>query len=731
MKQQPQRNFLFVQVAFPILIAVGLSLALYLTIRWSSRQSDIVSSARQEQLVDLVVSRLQARIAHDQESSTVWDDAVKAVRVADKGWLDMNLGEWMHTYFRHDGAFVLNPKREVIYAFLAGVTDTKLAYDLVEPSFELLVRKIQNRLEAGDTTGIDDQVLSIGESDFTMIGGHPAIVSVKPIVSDTGEIKLTAGQEFLHVAIRYLDGDFLHELADDYQFGDLRFSKVKVQEDARSYAELKAASGATIGYFTWKPFEPGSAVMQATTPVLAAAAFALLITMAMLGAIIWRRSVHLKASQAQLAHLAHNDTLTGLPNRASFAGRLAEIVAASDKSQTTAVLYLDLDRFKQVNDTLGHPVGDQLLIQVAARLRDVAGADTIVARLGGDEFTSAISNTSQEDVERLCNRLITAIRQPFAINGQPILIGLSIGVALGHSNEVEAGELTRKADIALYHAKGAGRNRFAIFGTHMDDLVRSKRDLERDLRDAIESKDQIEVHYQPVISAFDRAVKGVEALARWRHPYKGIVPPDMFIPVAKETHLIEALGEKVLREACAAALKWGSLEVAVNASAIELRSETYAMRVVSILSQLGFDPARLEIEITETALADNSGHCEKNISALRAIGVRFALDDFGTGFSSFGRLQKLDVDRIKIDKCFVAGFGKPGGSEDIVKAMIGIAHAKGLSTTAEGIETPEQNDILRKLGCDDLQGYLFSKPLPKSQIDKMFGSPEWGRNIAK
>lgn len=722
MKPTTPRTYLFLQVAVPILIAVGLSLALYATLRWSSHQSDLVSSTRQKQLVDFIVSRLQANISHDQESSTVWDDAVNAVQNGiNTEWLDNNLGKWMHTYFGHDGAFILNPKRELVYAFLANEQDTS-AYDTVKSASEPLALKLQTRLVAGDTTGVNEKVLNIGESDFTLIAGRPAIVSVKPIVSDTGDITIPSGGEFLHVAVRYLDSDFLTQLAEDYQFDDMQFSRDESVDDGRSYAEIRSTSGDVVGYFTWRPFQPGSAVVDSTTPMLAGVGTSLLAIIALLGAVIWKRSVHLSESQAQLAHLAHNDVLTGLPNRATFAKRLAEMLTDSRRSQTNAVLYLDLDRFKEVNDTLGHPVGDQLIIQVASRLQDIAGTDTLVARLGGDEFTAAIRNASQQEIEQLCNRFITAIRQPFAINGQPILIGLSIGVALGNGHEIDAMELTRKADIALYHAKAAGRNRFAIFGAHMDEMVRSKRDLERDLRDALKSPDQIEVHYQPVFAAADHKLKGVEALVRWRHPIKGVISPEVFIPVAEDTRLIEPLGEKVLKEACAAAVKWEGLEIAVNASAIELRSESYSTRVISILARAGLDPKRLEIEITESSLADDSGNCERNINALRSIGVRFALDDFGTGFSSFGRLQGLHVDRIKIDKCFVGGFGKPGGNEEIVKAMIDLAHAKGLATTAEGIETEEQNRLLMEMGCDDLQGYLLSKPIPSAKVSEMIGT---------
>jgi diguanylate cyclase (GGDEF)-like protein len=441
--------------------------------------------------------------------------------------------------------------------------------------------------------------------------------------------------------------------------------------------------------------------------------------MSVLGWINWRRAAHLRDSQEKLAHMAHSDSLTGLANRATFSRNLEAMLAQAELGKMGAVLYLDLDRFKEVNDTLGHPVGDKLIIEVGKRLSNALGPNLSVARIGGDEFTIALPDTSVPKIEALCEKLIAEIRQPFTLDGQIVVIGLSLGVSLTNTEASDANEMIREADIALYHAKATGRNRFAIFGAHMDELIRQKRDLERDLRMALENTDQIEVHYQPVYNAADHVMKGVEALVRWRHPEKGLVSPDEFVPVAEETRMIETLGQTVLRRACMDALAWGHLELAVNASAIELRNAHYASKVIAMLAQIGFDPKRLEIELTESALDDNSGNCEKNINALRSFGIRFALDDFGTGFSSFGRLQKLEVDRIKIDKCYIDGFGKEGGNEEIVKAMISLAQAKGLATTAEGIETKQQDDILREMGCDSLQGYHLSRPLTYAAVTKL------------
>ncbi|WP_426127790.1 putative bifunctional diguanylate cyclase/phosphodiesterase [Pararhizobium sp. PWRC1-1] len=694
-------------------------MTLYATISWSAHGSDIAIARRQTQLVELIVSKMQINVAHEQESATVWDDAVEAVRNGgDEEWLDTNLGRWMNTYFGHDGAFVLSPDGKLIYGFLSNQTDPVSAHKLVEPVAFPLVLKLQARLAAGDSYGVTDRVLSIGESKLAAVGGRPAIISVKPIISDTGDIKQDPGTEALHVAVRYLDSDFLETVAKEYLFNQLRFSWSATNGDGRLYAPLTTASGQFHGYFSWIPFQPGAGLVKTTTPVLCAAALVLLAVISGLAQLIARRSSRLKETQVHLTHMAHHDALTGLPNRSSFNACLEDVLGKADTAKNTAVLYMDLDRFKQVNDTLGHPIGDKLLIAVAGRLLETCGPDTPVTRLGGDEFTIIVQDTAIEEVERLSSKLIAAVRRPFEIDGQPILIGLSIGVASVQGSKATGSELTRMADIALYHAKSAGRNRYAIFGAHMDEMMQSKRELEADLRLAV-GNSELSVHYQPIYAAKDGRMTGVEALLRWKHLQKGSISPDVFIPLAEDLGLIERLGVFVLEEACTAALAWKHLEVAVNASAVELRSDVYALRVLPTLNRIGFDPQRLEIEITESALLDDSGCCERNIEHLRSAGVRFALDDFGTGFSSFGRLQRLNVDRIKIDRCFVSGFGHASGSEAIVKAMIGLAQAKGLQTTAEGIETIEQSDELRRLGCDQLQGYLMSIPVSLERLTQL------------
>ncbi|MER9643648.1 EAL domain-containing protein [Mesorhizobium sp. M0239] len=556
---------------------------------------------------------------------------------------------------------------------------------------------------------------------MAVILGHPAVVSIKPVVSDSGHIGQTPGQEFLHVAVRYLDGSLLASLRQDYLLDGARFSWVDKLASAEASYPLVDRSGSTVGFFIWQPYRPGTLVLFQLVPIL----FALFGLM--LGGVIValrafrRRTLKLIESEDRIFHLAHNDLLTALPNRGQFNERLADALSRLPSTgEQLAILYLDLDRFKQVNDTFGHPAGDELLREFADRLRRLTTEADTVARLGGDEFIIIQRSVADEDeVKALCEHLIESARRPFQVAGAQVFVGVSVGGAFAPRDGLDWVELVRKADVALYHAKARGRSGYAFFGTEMDQTLAMRKGLEQDLRNALQAPGQIQVHYQPLYTADTNRMTGVEALVRWSHVERGWIAPDLFIPLAEETGLIEHLGELVLRRACQDAVHWPIETLAVNVSALQLSNPSFAMRVTSILLETHMDPRRLELEVTESTLSQHRTECQQNIKALRDIGVRFALDDFGTGFSSFGRLQSLEVDRIKIDRSFVQGFGHSNGDEAIVQAIIDLARATGLSTTAEGVETESQCDYLRKLGCDQLQGFLLSRPVPKQELEDL------------
>ncbi|KMO28280.1 diguanylate cyclase [Methylobacterium aquaticum] len=420
-----------------------------------------------------------------------------------------------------------------------------------------------------------------------------------------------------------------------------------------------------------------------------------------------------RRAEQRIAHMAHHDALTGLPNRVLFHRRLAAAAAAG-----TGLLCLDLDHFKLVNDTLGHPAGDALLREVAERLRACLGADGLVARLGGDEF-AILSPAGRDGLLRLADRIIAALGRPFALAGQDVTIGVSIGIALAPEHGDDPDGLLRKADTALYAAKADGRRTRRLFEPAMDAALQSRRALECDLRAAI-AAEALEVYYQPLVATGDLAVTGCEALLRWRHPERGFVSPGAFIPVAEETGLIAPLGEWVLRQACREAAGWpGAVRVAVNLSPAQFRTPDLVGTVARALAESGLAPSRLELEITEQVMLEESIANVAVLHRLRALGVRIAIDDFGTGYASLSYLQAFPFDKIKIDRSFTAALGREATAGAIVQAVIGLGASLGITTLAEGVETKAQLAALRRSGCGEVQGFLFSRPVPAAEIRRL------------
>src|SRR5712671_6930685 len=428
-----------------------------------------------------------------------------------------------------------------------------------------------------------------------------------------------------------------------------------------------------------------------------------------------------RLAEEQIRHLAHYDALTNLPNRALFHEKLKQELERITAGAQLAVLYIDIDEFKSVNDTLGHLIGDELLKSVAVSLKQCIPPTDFVARLGGDEF--AIVQTavkSPADVSGLVTRIFDAIREPFACLGHQLTTDASIGIALAPQHGEDLDQSLKNADLAMYAAKSAGRRTYRFFEPAMDAQVRARHILEMDLRQAI-SDGAFEVHYQPCVSLGDNKITGCEALLRWRHSERGMISPAEFIPIAEETGLINQLGEWVLTTACAEAATWpDDIKLAVNVSPVQFKSGTLALKIVAALAASGLPANRLELEITEAVLIRDDDAALAILHQLRAIGVRIALDDFGTGYSSLSYLQRFPFDKIKIDRCFVNDLAEPDGSSCIVQAVVNIAAARQMTTTAEGVETQQQRELLRALGCAEMQGYLFSPAKPAAEIRQLF-----------
>jgi diguanylate cyclase (GGDEF)-like protein/PAS domain S-box-containing protein len=421
-----------------------------------------------------------------------------------------------------------------------------------------------------------------------------------------------------------------------------------------------------------------------------------------------------RRSEEHATRLAHYDSLTGLANRFQMSQALDKILTSHlMKNRACAVILLDLDRFKEVNDSMGHPAGDALLRQVAQRLQRTVEQVGQIGRLGGDEFQVIVPGEMGRDrLGQLASQIIHALSQPYPIDGQTVVIGASVGIAVAPRDGTTGDELIRNADLALYAAKDLGRGRFHFYAQDLHAIAEARSRLEQDLREAI-AHNHLRLSYQPVVSAATEKVSGFEALLRWQHPEQGWISPDRFVKMAEDTGLIVQIGEWALRTACAELARWPEeVRVAVNVSPIQFANPQLPAIVTSAVAQAGITPSRLELEITESVFVGDDERTQATFAALKRIGVRLALDDFGTGYSSLGYLQRAPFDKIKIDQSFVRGVTVPGSRNGaIITSITSLAQALGMETTAEGVETLDELDLIRSYGCTHIQGYIYSRPL--------------------
>ena len=427
-----------------------------------------------------------------------------------------------------------------------------------------------------------------------------------------------------------------------------------------------------------------------------------------------------RQNESRIRHLARHDALTGLPNRLYFREEMAKLEQRILRSEIVAVLCVDLDRFKAVNDTLGHAVGDAVLIEVAARLNAACRETDMVARLGGDEFAVLVCDLQgPADASVVADRIVRTLAEPFVVEGRQAMIGASVGIAVAPTDGTESDTLLKNADLALYRAKSEGRGAYHFFERGMDQALQRRRSLEQGLRLGL-ARGEFRLLYQPLVNLADNRITGLEALLRWDHPDQGLVPPAEFVPIAEETGVIVAIGEWALREACRAAAGWpNGVHIAVNLSPIQFKNRGLVGHVANALRDSGLDPGRLELEITESLLLADTELTLATLRRLRALGVRIAMDDFGTGYSSLSYLRSFPFDKIKIDRSFMRT--STGDDMAIIEAVIGLGRSLGMSTTAEGIETEAQLDAVRANGCTEAQGFLLSPPLPGSSIPALLG----------
>ncbi len=553
--------------------------------------------------------------------------------------------------------------------------------------------------------------LSIGDGE-----AHYAVFALLP---RRGAGEAPFGEPVL--AWTAFDDSALLRIAQVNDLKGFRIGQAKPETEPGGLPVLDAA-GAVAGEMTWMPDLPGETILRRVGPLMAGAFGITSVLFIGIGLYLRRATATLVEVEAVSKQLLGRDPLSGLANRMLFNERLErELRRVSDSGGGLAVMFIDLDRFKDVNDTYGHQAGDDLIRLVAERLLTIVPGGDTLARFGGDEFAVIQVDVSNHSaVEKLSRQILDALTEPFCLTHGSVTIGASIGVAMAPEHARDREGLMKLADTALYGAKSEGRNRTIIFQRRMDETLRMRKVVEDDLRQAIES-DRLVLHYQPVVSSDGDTVVGLEALVRWPHPTRGMISPVDFIPVAEERGLIIPLGEWVLRRACLDAQRWPGLRVAVNVSPIQFRHRNFVARIVKVLAETGFDATRLELELTEGVVVADADAAEAAMIELRALGVHLALDDFGTGYSSLIYLRRFAFDKIKIDRSFLESMEATGESAILVHSIVHLGRALGLTVTAEGVETKEQHRFLQALGCHQLQGFLFSRPVPAEAIDALLG----------
>jgi diguanylate cyclase (GGDEF)-like protein len=717
--------------ALPLGLVVAIAvICIVIAVVSAARRADEVEVAQEHQLLTNAIADRGRRVLHELENVAAADDVLTHLDgVADPDWLHRRVGLRLSTFFEHDNVFVVDPAGHPAYALNGSVSADPAAFDGARDDLARIIDLLRGRaLPTGDELYWESAVdpatglMHPRRAQRIQVFMHrPAIVAG---VAAAPTNLTSQGTAPVVLSVKFIDGELLEEISRRFDLPNLRVLGDKRAAKDEHVFVAASHGGEPVARFAWTPNRPGAKIVSSVLPyiIIALTGFIALIGFAL--RYIRRTAATIAEGEQRLRHLALHDPLSGLPNRTYFGERLAAVIAEAARDDTlAAVLAIDLDHFKDINDTLGHHIGDGLIRAVAQRLARALREGDLVARLGGDEF--AVISTDVPEIaalEQLAGRLIDKLRAPYAIAGHTLVIGASVGIALIDRGTREAADVMRRADVALYRAKNEGRNRSCIYDADMDADLRERKELENDLRAAI-IDDGLSVAYQPIMNANGEIMVGVEALCRWRHPQRGDVVPATFIPIAERSELIIPLGEWVLRQACTEAKAWEGLAVAVNVSPLQFRRQDFVEVVERILAETGFDPKRLELELTESTLLGNVDEAEKAMRRLKAHGVRFALDDFGTGYSSLLYLRRFPFDKIKIDRSFVRAIETAADAASIVHAIVSLGRGLGMKVTAEGVETAEQQLFLRAAGVHLLQGYRFGKPAQAESITERLGQP--------
>ncbi len=708
-----------------VMLLVGA--ALVAVILYSARKMDenIVSS--QTELIDNSLNARLTRSLSEVRSVAWWDEAVTKSRgTVDMGWLDLEVGAFMTESFRHDRIMILDEQNRPVYGYNSEgrIAPERMRADLA--AVAPLVRQIRGgpnvspritdaAYSEGATEGNTARRYGRSGAAVVRIGNSGELAAVMAITPSV-DMSLQSPRPRILVSFIKLDQAYWAAAGRDMLLPDLGFGQTSGER--RGSYQLRTDTGEALGALAWTPRRPGLLLMKNVLPlVLVGLAISLLV----IGAFarrLFSASRAIEAREAKAQYLANHDSLTGLPNRRKLETEFARFTgAAAEHGQTLAIACVDVDRFKDINDTLGHHAGDQLICSLADRLRETMREGDFIARLGGDEFAVMRNCRDVQDGDALLANIRDCFQKPFRVVGHLIETNASAGVAFaepGRSFE----DLMREADIALYEAKASGRGCDVRFEVAMAQKIEKRRMLEVDLKTAI-AHGELSVLYQPIVEASTGQISSVEALCRWNSPRHGSVPPDVFIPIAEEAGLMADLGRFVIDRAVQDSLRWPRLHTAINVSAAQLRAVSVLEDLITPTEKYGVNPERITIEITESVLLSNDGHTTRMLQTLKDCGFALALDDFGTGYSSLAYIRDFPFDRLKIDRSFVHGLQNSERALAIIEAVANFGRILGKDVVAEGIETEQEMQAMQKVGCTHLQGYLFAKALPADRIEAM------------
>ncbi|WP_198351263.1 bifunctional diguanylate cyclase/phosphodiesterase [Flavisphingomonas formosensis] len=721
------------------LMLLAISSALLFFIVYAGISMNNAARNSQRDLISAALSDAVNRTLMEQKGIALWDESTRAAqgKIFNVNWFDEEVGAYFTEGYGHDQVYILDPSDRVIYGYAHGKHLDAAQFEEIRSKVGPMIAEVRS---AKKRTYLErDRLFGLNQQRYSRLQGArsarwaanilsgpegPVIVSIMTIVP-TVDTSLLLPRPYLMVSVVKIDQAMMDLIGRSIKIGAIRLDPANVTDSQA--VPLVSDEGEVAAMMSWTSPKPGQLLLTRILPIFAV----LLIVAAFYTMMIFRRLneayAKLRDQEASARFMAMHDGLSQLPNRRNFIQTLRtrlSLLARENSSNRIAIAYVDVDRFKDVNDAIGHGAGDSLIIQIGPRLKDLLRPRDMLARLGGDEFAVMREIVPGEDPAKLGETIMAAFKRPFDVGNQQIEVTASVGIAVAASGEADPDRVVQDADISLYRAKDLGRNRYALFEASMAEEVRSRHEIETDLRAAIGTS-QIQMYYQPVISVRTGQVTSVEALVRWKHPKKGLIEPGRFISLAEQGGLMVPLGDHILEQVFREAHRFANVDIAINLSPVQLRQRHLPDRLDQLARLFSVDPRRIVLEVTESMLIDADGATERSFEDIRKLGFRMALDDFGTGYSSLGYLHRFEFSKIKIDRSFVSS-GSLERLRPIIEAIVHIGRGLRMDIVAEGVESAAELAMIQALGCTEAQGYWISRPLPLEDILAFISTPRSG-----